>query len=477
MDRAAGDDDVRGVDAVALCIVRAGGGHIAAGDRQGAAAGDGEIAADVDAAASLAAAGSGDSALPHQDQVDGRVVVIMVNGGVLMAALGDDGIVEGQGLPVPLDGVAVLVRVSRRDRAAFIRQGVGGGILVAVQPHAAHVNVGFGFGFGALSRLGNAVEVFVASSINLCFAGKRRTVDFLCAVCVIASGHRDLLPLRRVDDDRGTIADYRPIATLSGNFTAGDGNTIRHGGDAPADARLCVALSRNSAVVDGDLRRSLDAIAVFIGFTAHGGDPAAIDDDPVALDSIAPQIPTAHRAAAGGGQAALSGDGEGNILFAASGVDTIAVAVCNSRPGDGVGSCQDKAAVVAEINGGVLMAALGDGGAVEGQGAAVPHDVVVVPVSAVRRDRAAHRPGVDRGGFCCGGQFHAAHMDRLTNRRRQRRRGQQGQAQGQAGQDAEQSSFVQVGSSFRVPAAPRCFPGRRRFSLLHTPSWEPGNWW
>ena len=391
---------------------------------------------------------------------------------------------EGQGLPVPLDVVAVLARVSRRDRAAFVRQGIGGGILVAVQPHAAHVNVGFGFGFGvgirvgvragALSRLGNAVEVFVASSINLCFAGKRRTVDFLCAVCIIASGHRDLLPLRRVDDDRVTIAVYRPIATLSGNFTAGDGNIIHHGEDAPADARLCVALSRNSAVVDGDLIKSLDAIAVFIGSTAHSGDRAAIDDDPVAFDSRAP-LRRAYHGAAGGGQAAVPGDGEGNILSAASGVDTIAVAVCNSRPGDGVGSRQDKAAVVAEINGGVLMAALGDVGIVEGQGLAVPLDVVAV-LAAAGRDGAVLRRGV-AGGIRAAGQFHAAHMDRLTNRRRQRRRGQQGQAQGQAGQDAEQSSFVQVGSSFRVPAALRLFPGRRRFSLLHTPSWEPGNWW
>ena len=108
--------------------------------------------------------------------------------------------------------------------------------------------------------------------------------DSLCAVCVIASGHRDLLPLRRVDDDRGTIADYRPIATLSGNFTAGDGNTIRHGGDAPADARLCVALSRNSAVVDGDLRRSLDAIAA-VSYThldvykRQGGARAQCDEE------------------------------------------------------------------------------------------------------------------------------------------------------------------------------------------------------
>ena len=178
--------------------------------------------------------------------------------------------------------------------------------------------------------------------------------------------------------------------------------------------------------------------------------------------------------AAGDVQDAAAGDGE-----LAAGVDAVACpGAVAAGSGDSALPHQDQVdgrVAVMIVDGGVLMAALGDGGAVEGQGAAVPHDVVVV-LAALDRDGTAAAICFGIGGdIRTAGQRLAAHIDGLA--RRQRRRGQQGQAQGQAGQDAEQSSFVQVGSSFRVPAALRLFPGRRRFSLLHTPSWEPGNWW
>ena len=170
--------------------------------------------------------------------MDGRVAVMIVNGGALIGALGDDGIVEGQGLAVPHDGVASRRSALDRDLAAFVRQGIGGGILVAGQLHAAHVNVGI-VRAGVPSLLGNAVEVLGAGDAagNLFLLGKRRICDFHGVVRVSARSHRDLLVLRRGDGDCAHEAAYRLRGPLRRHFAAGDGEAME--GDVDAVA-VCV---------------------------------------------------------------------------------------------------------------------------------------------------------------------------------------------------------------------------------------------
>ena len=246
----------------------------------------------------------------------------------------DGGVPQCQGLSVPHDVVVVGGRAVFRHGAVLVRQGIGGGILVAGQPHAAHVDVGggvivtAGVGVGVRGLRHLAVEVLgVGDEVgDIGLRGKRRAGDCHCAGCVLARCHRDLPVAGWEDNDIACVVEYG----------------------------LCASLRRDSAAGDGEVDVYIDAIAVFhsIAIAAGGIHGAALDNKVVSEDSVTLR----YHIAAGDGQAAAAGDGEvNNIPAVATGVDAETGVVVAVGAGDGIFSCQNKADVAA--------AAVVDGGA------------------------------------------------------------------------------------------------------------------
>ena len=254
----------------------------------------------------------------------------------------DGGVPQCQGLSVPHDVVVVGGRAVFRHGAVLVRQGIGGGILVAGQPHAAHVDVGLGVivtagvvrvagvGVGIRGLRLFAVEVLGAGDeVGDCgLSGKGRAGDCHCAGRVLARCHRDLPVAGWEDNDIACVVEYG----------------------------LCASLRRDSAAGDGEVDVYIDAIAVFhsIAIAADCIHGAALDNEVISKDAIALR----YHIAAGSGQAAAARDGEVNtILTVAIGVDTETgvVDIVAVGAGDGIFSCQNKADVAA--------AAVVDGGA------------------------------------------------------------------------------------------------------------------
>ena len=254
----------------------------------------------------------------------------------------DGGVPQCQGLSVPHDVVVVGGRAVFRHGAVLVRQGIGGGILVAGQPHAAHVDVGLGVivtagvvrvagvgvGVGVRGLRHLAVEVLgVGDEVGDCgLSGKGRAGDCHCAGRVLTCCDRDLPVSGWDDDDIACVVEYG----------------------------LCASLRRDSAAGDGEVDVYIDAIAVFhsIAIAAGGIHGAALDNKVVSEDSVTLR----YHIAAGSGQAAAAGDGEvNNIPAVATGVDAETGVVVAVGTGDGIFSCQNKADVAA--------AAVVDGGA------------------------------------------------------------------------------------------------------------------
>ena len=248
----------------------------------------------------------------------------------------DGGVPQCQGLSVPHDVVVVGGRAVFRHGAVLVRQGIGGGILVAGQPHAAHVDVGLGVivtagvvraaGVGVRGLRHLAVEVLgVGDEVgDIGLRGKRRASDCHNAGRVLARCHRDLPVAGWDDNDIACVVEYG----------------------------LCASLRRDSAAGDGEVDVCIDAIAVAYGIATGGIHSAALDNKVVSEDSVTLR----YHIAAGSGQAAAARDGEVNtILTVAIGVDTETGVVVAVGTGDGIFSCQNKADVAA--------AAVVDGGA------------------------------------------------------------------------------------------------------------------
>ena len=256
----------------------------------------------------------------------------------------DGGVPQCQGLSVPHDVVVVGGRAVFRHGAVLVRQGIGGGILVAGQPHAAHADVGLGVivtagvvrvagvgvgvGVGVRGLRHLAVEVLgVGDEVGDCgLSGKRRAGDCHSAGRVLTCCDRDLPVSGWEDNDIACVVEYG----------------------------LCASLRRDSAAGDGEVDVYIDAIAVVhsIAIAAGGIHGAALDNKVVSEDSVALR----YHIAAGDGQAAAAGDGEvNNIPAVATGVDAETGVVVAVGTGDGIFSCQNKADVAA--------AAVVDGGA------------------------------------------------------------------------------------------------------------------
>ena len=209
----------------------------------------------------------------------------------------------------------------------------------------------------------------------------------------------------------GVVAAGRDSAALGGDLTAGDGDNI--GVDAAAGIIAILFAGRDraaggfdGAAGDGGVVSGVNAIALKLCRPAGGGDVAASDDDiapgvnAVAFTAVCGGI------AAGGGQAAAAGDGEGNNLTIITiNIDAVAIykIIRSARPGDGVVALQDdfQVSFFVVIDGGVIVGAMGDGRAIEGQGGAVPLDVPVILGGGKIPIRA----------FLAAREFHAAHED------------------------------------------------------------------
>lgn len=144
----------------------------------------------------------------------------------------------------------------------------------------------------------------------------------------------------------GVVAAGRDRAAGGGDLTAGDGDNI--GADAAAGIIAILFAGRDraaggfdGAAGDGGVESGVNAMALKLCRPAGGGDVAASDDD-IALGVNAVAYPTAvcGGIAAGGGQAAAAGDGEGNLTI---NIDAVAIYKISrsARPGDGVGVHQD----------------------------------------------------------------------------------------------------------------------------------------
>ena len=335
---AAVDDNVASVDAVAVCRA------IAAGGGQRTRTGDGEVNIVVGATGGDAVAffnpltaGAGDGVVSHQHKIEGTFLDI-VDGGAFVTVkhipAADGGVPQCQGLSVPHDVVVVGGRAVFRHGAVLVRQGIGGGILVAGQPHAAHVDVGLGVivtagvGVGVRGLRHLAVEVLgVGDEVgDIGLRGKRRTSDCHNAGRVLTCCDRNLPVAGWEDNDIACVVEYG----------------------------LCASLRRDSAAGDGEVDVYIDAIAVVhsIAIAAGGIHGAALDNKVVSEDSVTLR----YHIAAGSGQAAAAGDGEVNtILTVAIGVDTETGVVVAVGTGDGVVSRQ--------FQGNVVLAAVVDGGA------------------------------------------------------------------------------------------------------------------
>ena len=252
----------------------------------------------------------------------------------------DGGVPQCQGLSVPHDVVVVGGRAVFRHGAVLVRQGIGGGILVAGQPHAAHADVGLGVivtagvvrvagvgvGVGVRGLRHLAVEVLgVGDEVGDCgLSGKRRAGDCHSAGRVLTCCDRNLPVSGWDDNDIACVVEYG----------------------------LCASLRRDSAAGDGEVDVYIDAIAVAHNIAAGCIHGAALDNEVISKDAIALR----YHIAAGDGQAAAAGDGEvNNIPAVATGVDAETGVVVAVGTGDGIFSCQNKADVAA--------AAVVDGGA------------------------------------------------------------------------------------------------------------------
>ena len=173
----------------------------------------------------------------------------------------------------------------------------------------------------------------------------------------------------------------------------------------------------HSAARDGDVVVCIDAIAVFfaifaggVHISASGVHGAALDNEVVRADTVALR----YRTAAGDGQAAVAGDGEVDKLVGVPGKNAIACSAPTATgAGDGVGAHQIYVEVAAPVvpDGGAPQRALGDGRVVEGQGAAVPFDVVIVRVRPFCCNGSIRsRLGIG-GGIRSAPRPHAAHED------------------------------------------------------------------
>ena len=187
----------------------------------------------------------------------------------------DGGVPQCQGLSVPHDVVVVGGRAVFRHGAVLVRQGIGGGILVAGQHHAAHVDVGLGVivtagvvrvagvGVGIRGLRLFAVEVLGAGDeVGDCgLSGKGRAGDCHCAGRVLARCHRDLPVAGWEDNDIACVVEYG----------------------------LCASLRRDSAAGDGEVDVYIDAIAVFhsIAIAADCIHGAALDNEVISKDGIA----------------------------------------------------------------------------------------------------------------------------------------------------------------------------------------------
>ena len=128
----------------------------------------------------------------------------------------------------------------------------------------------------------------------------------------------------------GVVAAGRDSAALGGDLTAGDGDNI--GVDAAAGITAILFAGRDraaggfdGAAGDGDVACGVNAMALKLCRPAGGGDGAASDDG-ITPGVNAVAFPTAGLGgiAAGGGQAAAAGDGEGNLII---NMDAIAAAI------------------------------------------------------------------------------------------------------------------------------------------------------
>ena len=225
---------------------------------------------------------------------------------------------------------------------------------------------------------------------------------------------------------RCVVAAGRDSTALGNDRAAGDGDNI--GVDAAAGITAILFAGRDraaggfdGAAGDGGVVSGVNAIALKLCRPAGGGDVAASDDDiapgvnAVAFTAVCGGI------AAGGGQAAAAGDGEGNNLTIITiNIDAVAIykIIRSARPGDGVVALQDdfQVSFFVVIDGGVIVGAMGDGRALEGQGGAVPLDVPVIlggdkiPIRDFCDGAAVVRGGIG-GAFLAAREFHAAHED------------------------------------------------------------------